>query len=314
MDVESPAALCSSQTHREVNRIMNSDYERIRRALEYLDAHALEQPGLDDLADHLGLSPSHLQRLFRRWAGISPKRFLQQLTLERAKEALDGSASLLDASLDAGLSSPGRLHDLFVHLEAVTPGEYKAGGQGLTLRTGIHPSPFGHAFLAVTDRGLCALSFDDDPECRQGHSDLRDAWPRATIVDEPSVTQPYFERIFLDADDPDAPDRPRIDLHVRGTNFQIQVWRALLSIPPGRLCSYGDIARAIGRPSAARAVGGAVGRNPVAWLIPCHRVITQLGALGHYRWGAPRKRAMVALELARAEQGAAELEPATSLH
>jgi AraC family transcriptional regulator of adaptative response/methylated-DNA-[protein]-cysteine methyltransferase len=283
--------------------LSSQDYERIRDTLEYLEAHAAEQPGLEQLAARLGLSGPHFQRLFRRWVGISPKRFLQHLTLGEAKAALDRSVSVLDASYEAGLSSPGRLHDLFVQLEAVTPGQYKAGGKGLVIRAGVHQSPFGHALLARTERGLCALSFDDEPSCEQGWADLHAAWPAAEIVRDPAATAPVFASIFLD---PEAPDRPRIDLFVHGTNFQLQVWRALLQLAPGQLCRYGDIARWIGRPGAARAVGGAVGSNPVAWLIPCHRVITSMGSFGNYRWGPTRKRAMIGWEMARAELGSAD--------
>jgi AraC family transcriptional regulator of adaptative response/methylated-DNA-[protein]-cysteine methyltransferase len=287
---------------------MGSDYELVRSALEFIESEARQQPELAEVAAHVGLSPHHFQRLFRRWVGISPKRFLQHLTLDAAKAVLARSDSVLDASYAAGLSSPGRLHDLFVNLEAVTPGEFKAGGRDLIIRTGIHESPFGSCLLALTERGLCGLSFDDAPDCRQGLADLRAAWPAARIVEDAAATRPVFEQLF---DNPAAPDRPRIDLYVRGSNFQLQVWRALLAIPPGQLDSYGEIARRIGRPGAARAVGCAVGSNPVAWLIPCHRVITSMGSFGHYRWGALRKRAMIGWELSRAEAEAeAEAESA----
>lgn len=279
---------------------MNRDYERVRDALAYLEAHAAEQPSLAELAAQAGLSPQHFQRVFRRWVGISPKRFLQLLTLESAKAALARSESVLDASYAVGLSSPGRLHDLFVSLEAVTPGEHKAGGRGLVIRTGVHDSPFGHCLLALTERGICGLSFDDDPACARGRADLRADWPLARFVEDPAATAPLAARLFGAASEAEG---PRIDLYVRGSNFQVQVWRALLGLAPGQLCSYGDLARWIGRPGAARAVGGAVGSNPVAWLIPCHRVVTRMGAFGNYRWGPLRKQAMIGWELARAEAG-----------
>jgi len=279
---------------------MSSDYDRIRDALAYIESQAKSQPELTEVAAHVGLSPHHFQRLFRRWVGISPKRFLQLLTLGEAKAALARSVSVLDAAYEAGLSSPSRLHDLFVNLEAMTPGEYKAGGRGLVIRTGVHASPFGHALLAQTDRGLCGLSFDDQSACEQGRADLRAAWPEAHFVEDPAATAANFEQIFID---PRQPNRPRIDLYVRGSNFQVQVWQALLRLQPGQLCSYGDIARWIGRPTASRAVGGAVGRNPVALLIPCHRVITRMGDFGNYRWGPLRKRAIIGWEFSRAELG-----------
>jgi AraC family transcriptional regulator of adaptative response/methylated-DNA-[protein]-cysteine methyltransferase len=277
---------------------MHRDYARVTAALQYLDAHAGEQPPLADVAAHVGLSPHHFQRTFRRWVGISPKRFLQLVTIQHAKAALAASASVLDATYDAGLSSPGRLHDLFVALDAVTPGEFKARGRGLTIRAGVHDSPFGYCLLAVTERGICGLSFHDDRRCEEGLEDLSARWPAARIEVDPAATGPVMERVLGHVSDP---ARFPLTLRVRGTNFQVQVWQALLRLGPGQLATYGDVARRIGRPRAVRAVGGAVGRNPVAWLIPCHRVITSTGTLGHYRWGAERKRAMVGWEAAREE-------------
>jgi AraC family transcriptional regulator of adaptative response/methylated-DNA-[protein]-cysteine methyltransferase len=276
---------------------MDSDFDRINAALDYLEAHAKEQPGLDDVAKHLHLSPYHFQRLFKRWVGISPKRFLQYLTINHAKEVLAESRSVLDAAYDAGLSSPGRLHDLFVNLDAVTPGEFSAGGEGLSIRYGRHPSPFGRCLLSVTDRGVCGLTFHDDDACGEGLSDLQRRWPRADIIESPSATAPVFERIFTN---PTDRRRFRLTLFVKGTNFQIKVWEALLQLAPGQLVAYGDIARYIGHPKAVRAVGAAVGSNPVSWLIPCHRVVSSAGAIGNYRWGPSRKRAMVGWEMARA--------------
>lgn len=270
---------------------METEYERIERAIRYLESHASEQPGLDEVAAAAGLSPFHFQRLFRRWAGVSPKRFLQLLTVEHAKHLLAGSASVLDAAFEAGLSGPGRLHDHFVTLEAVSPGEYKHGGAGLEIRHGVHPSPFGLALVGETDRGVCALAFVDRGGEPAALDWLRSSWPEARLAADPAATRATVRRIFE--------RRGPTPLLVSGTNFQVQVWRALLAIPPGRVCSYGRLARAVGRPGAARAVGAAVGANRISYLIPCHRVIRAVGALGGYRWGTRRKRAMLAWESAR---------------
>jgi len=276
---------------------MDTDFERIGAALDFIETHAMDQPRLDDVARHVHLSPYHFQRLFKRWVGISPKRFLQYLTVNHAKQTLAQSRTVLDATYDAGLSSPGRLHDLFVSMDAVTPGEYGTGGKDLTIRYGRHKNPFGHCMLAVTDRGVCGLSFHDDASCADGMAYLQHHWPRSRILRDQMSTKPVFEQIFTD---PGDPDRHRLTLHVKGTNFQIKVWEALLRLVPGQLCAYGDIARYIGRPKAVRAVGTAVGNNPVAWLIPCHRVITSMGTFGNYRWGPSRKKAMIGWEMVKA--------------
>ncbi|WP_224364271.1 bifunctional transcriptional activator/DNA repair enzyme AdaA [Hyalangium versicolor] len=273
-----------------------SDYARIERAIHFLDAHGQNQPPLAEVAAHVGLSPYHFQRLFTRWAGISPKRFLQFQTLENAKQLLTERRSLLDATYDAGLSSGGRLHDLFVTLTAMTPGEFKQGGAGLTLRYGVHASPFGDYLLAVCERGICALRFLTGSSWDEAVAELRAEWPRAALVQAPEATRPYAERIF--------PQRtPRefqpLNLLVKGTNFQLKVWEALLRIPSGAVATYEDIAQAVEAPRAVRAVGSAVGGNPIGLLIPCHRVIRKTGAFGQYRWGLPRKRAMLAWESAR---------------
>ncbi len=279
-----------------------SDYARIERAILYLDAHAQEQPRLAEVAAHVGLSPYHFQRLFTRWAGISPKRFLQFQTLEHAKQLLAERRSMLDATYDAGLSSGGRLHDLFVTLTAMTPGEFKQGGAGLTVQYGVHPSPFGDYLLAVCERGICALRFLTGTSSAEVVSELRAEWPRAALVEAPEATRPFGERIF--------PSRkPRtiqpLSLFVQGTNFQLKVWEALLRIPSGTVATYEDIAQALQMPRAARAVGSAVGDNPIALLIPCHRVIRKTGAFGDYRWGLARKRAMLTWESARSSPGEA---------
>jgi AraC family transcriptional regulator, regulatory protein of adaptative response / methylated-DNA-[protein]-cysteine methyltransferase len=271
------------------------DYQTIERAIHYLGEHFRRQPTLAEVAAHAGMSEFHFQRLFSRWAGISPKRFLQYLTKEYAREALERSQSLLDVSLAAGLSGPGRLHDLFVHCEAVTPGEYKNAGDGLTIRYGIHPSPFGRVLLAVTERGICGLSFLASGNGEEERASLRQKWQAATLVEDSEETRRLATRIFTPGADP-AP----LHLYVRGTNWQIKVWEALLRIPPGARLTYGDIAQEVCTIKASRAVGNAVGSNPIAYLIPCHRVVRQSGEAHRYRWGSERKQAILAWEAAQA--------------
>ncbi|MCL6430877.1 MAG: methylated-DNA--[protein]-cysteine S-methyltransferase [Anaerolineae bacterium] len=251
------------------------------------------------MAVEVGLSPFHFQRVFRRWAGISPKRFLQFLTKEHAKALLAQSKDLLDVAYEAGLSSPGRLHDLFVTCEAVTPGEFKSRGEGLSIVYGYHPTPFGECLLGLTTRGICWLSFVVGGDRGRSLTALRHCWERAGICLDESATQPLVERIFGAWEGAGAP----LPLLLRGTNFQIKVWEALLRIPGGCVASYHDVARWIGAPAAARAVGRAVGGNPIAYIIPCHRVIRRVGAFGQYRWGEPRKLAMLGWEAARRELG-----------
>ncbi len=265
------------------------DYRRIAEAIGFIDGHAKEQPSLDDVADAVGLSPHHFHRLFRRWAGTTPKRFLQLLTLEDAKRRLEDSRSGLHASWDVGLSGPSRLHDLFVTLEGVTPGEYANGGSGVRVTWGAAPTPFGTALIGSTERGVCHLSFVDEPE--PDGAVIADEWPEARLERDDAAARAVADAIF-------AGDRP--PLHVRGTNFQLQVWQALVRIPQGHVAAYSDVADGLGRPRAVRAVAGAVARNRVAWLIPCHRVIRKVGEAGGYRWGTDRKRAMLAWESARA--------------
>jgi AraC family transcriptional regulator, regulatory protein of adaptative response / methylated-DNA-[protein]-cysteine methyltransferase len=266
---------------------VSTDYDRVAAAIAYIDAHAGEQPGLEEVARAVGLSAHHFHRLFRRWAGVTPKRFLQLLTLEAAKGRLDESRSVLAAAYGAGLSGPGRLHDLFVALEGVTPGEYRTGGEGVVLSYGVAATPFGPALVGRTGRGVCHLSFVSG---EQGASALRAEWPAARLRRDDGVASGVVEAIF---------GGDRLPLHVRGTNFQARVWEALLTIPEGCVTSYEDVAVALGRPTAARAVAGAVARNRVAWLIPCHRVIRKVGQAGGYRWGGERKRAMLAWEATR---------------
>jgi AraC family transcriptional regulator of adaptative response/methylated-DNA-[protein]-cysteine methyltransferase len=271
------------------------DYRRIEAVIRFLESKAGEQPSLQEASRAVGLSEFHLQRLFRRWAGVSPKRFLQYLTVQHAKRALRDGLSVLAAAYEAGLSGPGRLHDLFVAVEAVTPGEYKALGNGLEVRYGLAPSPFGECLLAITARGICGLEFVADGSRASAVEGLRRAWPGARLEEDAAVARAVAGRIFGP-----AADRPEpTTLFLRGTNFQLKVWQALLQIPAGAATSYGALAEAIDRPEAARAVGSAVSRNPVAYLIPCHRVLRESGKFGDYRWGAERKQAILGWEAAR---------------
>ena len=269
-----------------------TDYDRVAAAIRYLETHRHDQPELKDVAAHVGLSEYHFQRLFSRWAGISPKRFLQFLTVQHARQLLAKSHSVLDTTYETGLSSPGRLHDLFVTLTAMTPGEYKQQGAGLTIHYGFHESPFGTYLLAVTERGISNLFFVQTRP--QALADLAEAWPQATLCEDTAVTQPIAGRIFTRSGQ-QAP----LPLLVKGTNFQVQVWQALLQVPAGTAVSYGAIAHQIGNPKAVRAVGTAVAHNPIGYLIPCHRVIRSVGGFGDYRWGSTRKKAILGWETAR---------------
>ena len=269
------------------------DYGRVERAIRWLDANRAAQPTLADVARHVGLSESHFQRLFTRWAGISPKRYLQHQTANLLVTLLRGDRSVLDAAYEAGLSGPGRAHDLVVNAEAVTPGDVSRAGEGLTIRYGFHPTPFGECLVAVTPLGICHLAFIHPVSRRAALDRVRADWPRATLVPDQDDTRRVVARAF-----PAPGDRatPGLSLHVKGTNFQLKVWRALLALPDGAVTTYGGIAEAIDDPAASRAVGNAVGRNPVSWLIPCHRVLRSTGAIGGYAWGPDRKRVMLALE------------------
>ena len=282
-----------------------TDYRRVAQAIQFIEDNLQNQPDLKTIADHVGLSEHHFQRLFRRWAGVSPKRFLQFLTLEYAKGLLSngrpsmGGQSLLEVTYESGLSSPGRLHDLFITYEAMTPGEYKRQGAGLTIAYGFHTTPFGEALLAMTDRGICGLYFVQAGNRTQALAAMQANWPRANFQEESAQTEPVVEQIF-DSTDPAERQPPSLKLLLRGTPFQVKVWEALLRVPGGRLVSYNDIAAQIGQPTAARAVGNAVGRNPIGYLIPCHRVIRKVGQIGPYRWGSTRKKAIIGWEAAQA--------------
>jgi AraC family transcriptional regulator of adaptative response/methylated-DNA-[protein]-cysteine methyltransferase len=277
------------------------DFERIHRAIGYLERHYRDQPDLDRIAAEVHLSPFHFQRLFTRWAGVSPNQFMRFLSVEHAKAALEAGESVLDATLEAGLSGPGRLHDLFVTFEAVTPGEYKTMAAGLDIRWGVHATRFGDVLVAATDRGICGLSFIDEGGSSAEVEGLRNRWPRALLRHDQAATEAYAAKLF---DPLRAPNAAPLKLWVKGTNFQIKVWEALLRVPFGGLTSYGVLARALGRPRSARAVGGAVADNPVAYLIPCHRVIRASGRFEtNYRWGTARKRALIGWEAANAPKG-----------
>jgi AraC family transcriptional regulator of adaptative response/methylated-DNA-[protein]-cysteine methyltransferase len=275
---------------------LSTDYARIEQAILYLERNFRDQPALKDVAESIGLSEYHFQRLFTRWVGISPKRFLQYLTKEYALRLLEQSEDVLETAYQSGLSGPGRLHDLLVNCEAVTPGEYKQQGAGLTIQYGFHPTPFGECLLAVTGRGVCALAFVEDGEHARPLNILKKQWARARLVEDPQVTGPLVERIFAPQT---GQGMPPLNLYLKGTNFQIKVWEALLRIPAGSVVSYENVAAAIGMPSAARAVSNAVAHNPIPVVIPCHRVIRKMGSMGGYRYGTARKKAMLGWEMAR---------------
>lgn len=289
------ATLSEIESEREAKPFSQAamDYARIERALRFLNANYLRRPTLDEIAAHVHLSPYHFERLFQRWAGTSPKRFLQYLSKEHAKALLHDSRILLDAAYGSGLSGTGRLHDLFVSCEAVTPGEYKRRGEGVTIEYGFHPTLFGECLLARTERGICALRFLATSSKTAALQELRDEWPAAEFGENEDETAEICQRIFSRAI---GQGGSRFHLHLRGTNFQLKVWQALLTIPRGKLANYSDLAAKIGARGANRAVGSAVGRNPVAYLIPCHRVIRSLGVIGDYRWGRERKQAMIGWE------------------
>jgi AraC family transcriptional regulator of adaptative response/methylated-DNA-[protein]-cysteine methyltransferase len=276
---------------------LSDDYARIEQVIYYLEKNASRQPTLAEIAESVHLSEYHFQRLFTRWVGISPKRFLQFITKEHAKQLLAQSSSLLDATYQVGLSSPGRLHDLFITWEAVTPGEYKQRGMGLSIRYGLHATPFGEALLGSTDRGICQLSFVMPAGRGAALQALRKSWPNAQLVEDPSATQSKVGAIFRH---PSSGSDGPLEVYLSGSNFQLKVWEALLRIPTGNVVSYRDIASYLGDPGASRAVGNALAHNPVAVLIPCHRVIHTLGAFGNYHYGEARKIALLGWEMAKA--------------
>lgn len=278
-----------------------NDYERIAKVIRYLDRAHHTQPDLPEVAQQLGISPFHFHRLFHQWAGITPKAFVQCLTMQEAKAALCDGRSVLDTAIDVGLSGPGRLHDLCVKLTAATPGEIKSGGRNLTLHYGLGETPFGQCLLGSTERGLCHLAFVDDLTSdvdQASRETLKQAWPQAKVVRDDEMAVALLAHVFQTARPRRSRCKPTITAWVKGSAFQVSVWRALLAIEPGHLTSYGELAKRVGRTGAARAVGSAVGANPLALLIPCHRVIRETGVIGQYRWGHGRKRTLIAWERA----------------
>jgi AraC family transcriptional regulator, regulatory protein of adaptative response / methylated-DNA-[protein]-cysteine methyltransferase len=273
----------------------DANWRRMGRAIRFLSAHYLDQPRLEDAADAVGLSPFHFQRVFTRYVGVSPKHFVGHLTLAHAKDGLRAGKSLLETALDAGLSGPSRLHDLCLKVEAMTPGDYAKGGEGLRIDYGFHPCPFGVALVMATAKGMCGLGFGDEGEEKAMLADMRARWPKANFVGAPEHTAKFAAAIF-------GQHKSGADLHLHllGTPWQIKVWQALLAIPEGKVSTYGALAAHLGKGSASRAVGAAVGRNPISWIIPCHRVLGRDGALTGYHWGVDRKRAMLAVEAAKA--------------
>ncbi|MEP9349878.1 bifunctional helix-turn-helix domain-containing protein/methylated-DNA--[protein]-cysteine S-methyltransferase [Xanthobacter sp. KR7-225] len=278
--------------------IAASDYNVVRRAVEYVSLHVRRQPEVEEIASAAGVSARALTELFRRWCGLTPKAFLQAVTLDRARRIVAESANVLDAALELGLSGPGRLHDLFVVHEAMSPGEWKTGGAGLLIRYGFHPSPFGMALAMATPRGLCGLAFADAGEEAAALADMRARWPNAAFVEEPAATAPLVARIFS----PGAcRDHQPLRIVFIGTDFEIRVWETLLRIPLGRATTYSTIAEHVGSPKAARAVGAAVGKNPISFVVPCHRVLGKSGDLTGYHWGLTRKRAILGWEAGKVE-------------
>jgi AraC family transcriptional regulator, regulatory protein of adaptative response / methylated-DNA-[protein]-cysteine methyltransferase len=288
----SPDQVCDREP---LNRAA-ADYAVVRRAIAFVCEHWRAQPEIDAIAAAVGVSASELHHLFRRWASITPKAFLQALTLEHARRLLRDSASVLEAAFEVGLSGPGRLHDLFVTHEAMSPGEWKSGGAGLTMSYGFHPSPFGTALVMTTHRGLAGLAFADPGEEEAALADMKGRWPKADMAEDRPRTAELARRIF------DTglwrADRP-LRVVLIGTDFEVRVWETLLKIPMGRAMTYSDIATKIGATSAARAVGAAVGKNPLSFVVPCHRVLGKDGALTGYHWGLTRKRAMLGWESGR---------------
>jgi AraC family transcriptional regulator, regulatory protein of adaptative response / methylated-DNA-[protein]-cysteine methyltransferase len=283
------------------DRIFNStplseaaaDYETVRKAIGHIRGHWREQPEIEAIAEAAGVTPTELHHLFRRWAGLTPKAFLQALTLDGARQLLRDSASVLDASYEVGLSGPGRLHDLFVTHEAMSPGEWKSGGEGLTVYFGFHPSPFGHALIMATDRGLAGLAFADHGKESATLADMKRRWPKAHYFEDAARTGPIAQRVF---DSKQWSSQQPLRVVLIGTDWEVRVWEALLQIPMGRLTTYSGLASKVRNPTAARAVGAAVGKNPIAFVVPCHRVIGKAGALTGYHWGITRKHAMLGWE------------------
>ncbi|MCF0050656.1 methylated-DNA--[protein]-cysteine S-methyltransferase [Dyadobacter chenwenxiniae] len=271
------------------------NYDKIAKAIEFIVANAKDQPSLFEVAEEVSISQFHFQRVFTEWAGVSPKKFLQFITAGYLKEKIRESSNLVELAELAGLSSQSRVYDHFISIEAVTPQEFKSSGKGLDISYGIHPTPFGDCFIAVTDRGICAMAFIDEASREAELIALAKKWHYASIRHDQMLTESFVHRIFQ----PASGSLEKLPILVQGTNFQLKVWEALLSIPTGAVTTYQQIARSIGHPAAVRAVGSAVGDNPIAYLIPCHRVIRKEGMLGEYRWGSLRKKALIGWEAAR---------------
>lgn len=286
----------SSSSRSRPQSAASRDYDSVRRAIGFISQNWRAHPSVEAIAEAASLTPDELHHLFRRWAGLTPKAFMQALTLDHAKGLLRDSASVLDAALDSGLSGPGRLHDLFVTHEAMSPGEWKTGGEGLTLSFGFHSSPFGTAVVIASGRGLAGLAFADAGEEQPALADMTRRWPRATYIEDPAGTAELARRVF-------EPSQWRVEQPLRvvliGTDFEVRVWETLLKIPMGRAVSYSDIATDIERPKASRAVGAAVGKNPISFVVPCHRALGKSGALTGYHWGLTRKQAMLGWEAGR---------------
>ncbi|MEN1728156.1 MAG: methylated-DNA--[protein]-cysteine S-methyltransferase [Pseudomonadota bacterium] len=277
-----------------------TDYQRIESALTWIENHWRDQPAIGEIAAAVGLSESHFHRLFRRYAGITPKRLIEFLTANHARTRLMDSASVLEAALDSGLSGPGRLHDLMVNVDGATPGQIRRSGAGMTIRFGHHEGPFGCCLIAQTERGVCSLDFIASSSSTAAREQLQRRWPRASVIEDQTATAKTLSAILTSLTDPAS--RPALD--IQGSNFQLRVWDALLRLPHDALISYGDLARALQQPGASRAVGTAVGANPVPLLIPCHRVLRQNGAFGNYSGGEFRKRAILLWESGHREAGA----------
>ncbi|RTL54141.1 MAG: methylated-DNA--[protein]-cysteine S-methyltransferase [Bradyrhizobiaceae bacterium] len=273
------------------------DYDSVRQAIAFISEHWRRQPAIEDMAAAANLTPDELHHLFRRWAGLTPKAFMQALTLDNAKRLLRDSASILDAAYDSGLSGPGRLHDLFVTHEAMSPGEWKKGGAGIKMRYGFHPSPFGTAVIVASDRGLAGLAFADEGGEQMALADMQGRWPLASYVQDQALTASLAVRIFDSARW--CAEQP-LRVVLIGTDFEVRVWETLLKIPMGRATTYSDVANHISAPKASRAVGAAVGKNPISFVVPCHRVLGKSGALTGYHWGVTRKQAMLGWESGRA--------------
>jgi len=269
------------------------NYYRVEKAITFLEKNFREQPGLDEIAAVVHLSPFHFQRLFLDWVGLTPKKFLQYLTLDYLKSSIHRSANVIDAAEMAGLSSQSRVYDLFVNLEGMSPQQYKSGGGGMEIYYGYHATPFGMCFIALAEQGICELHFIDEELQRTEFATFKQKWHFATLTHRPEITQTYIQRIFT----PRAGEK--LQLLVQGTEFQVKVWEALLKIPFGQVNSYQQVATGMGRAGSIRAIATAAGRNPISYLIPCHRIITQSGDVGQFQWGRIRKKAMIAWEMAR---------------